>query len=599
MTNHPTEVAQLPFNGRAGLISSGQVVNLRKKSLAILYYLAIEGPTDRAELAEILWGHVSARQNLRVELYELRRSLKLVGLIAFTGQKEVLELPPGIALDTSPRTGEVLDGLEGVSPVFSEWIAGLRRRSARGAIEPEEQLRQQAGEVARLVKAPFLLIIKGGPLAEYEAFAAQLARDLRLPFVKGLEGAAAAVRYLPTPQTDEQVDHILREGKSVWVVPAAPFGEDRRALLRLRSLWPAERARFVTIKPLTWSAARRGLLQDFSFDHAARLYLCTDGDAAFLSRLAQLREPLDDQPPLPQQVRAAYQHESRFLDYDTRLALERLVVHPGWLTEGVIAALDAEPHLDELERRGWLTFDDGWHFSSETTRRVLYHALQPGRRVAYHGTLARYFAAKGDLLSSAYHSLTAGQPIQTTAFSEGLSPWAQAVLAGPAGSAAAEPLTLRRGPAPVGEVIHEPPELLGTGWGLSLNTFHYVRNGPPFRSGTLRFGADEEDLLLRLEGRGRVENVLGVGLDGKRLPLQVAIDGAAAAMFASVEREELVEGVPLYPVDSFDAWFYLPKGCRFEIKGDAERVVLEVDVTTYRFKGPAPSSPGAVAVDVQ
>ncbi|WP_337845836.1 hypothetical protein [Thermus sp.] len=50
-------------------------MRVRRKGLALLYYLALEGPTRRALLADLLWGHGAALQNLRVELHALNRVL--------------------------------------------------------------------------------------------------------------------------------------------------------------------------------------------------------------------------------------------------------------------------------------------------------------------------------------------------------------------------------------------------------------------------------------------------------------------------------------------------------------------------------------------
>ncbi|WP_276325497.1 hypothetical protein [Thermus parvatiensis] len=45
------------------------------RALGLLYYLALEGPTPRGLLADLLYGHAQARQNLRVELHRLARAL--------------------------------------------------------------------------------------------------------------------------------------------------------------------------------------------------------------------------------------------------------------------------------------------------------------------------------------------------------------------------------------------------------------------------------------------------------------------------------------------------------------------------------------------
>lgn len=41
-----------------------------------------------------------------------------------------------------------------------------------------------------------------------------------------------------------------------------------------------------------------------------------------------------------------------------------------------------KPHLEELERKGWLVYGDGWRFVREAERRLLRAALPPGQRAA-------------------------------------------------------------------------------------------------------------------------------------------------------------------------------------------------------------------------
>lgn len=100
---------------------------LRRKALGILYYLALEGPTRRERLADLLWGHRVALQNLRSELTHLR---SFFGKEAFRGP--VLTLPPGVELDRTPGSGEAMEGLEDLSPAFADWVYGWRTRLAPG-----------------------------------------------------------------------------------------------------------------------------------------------------------------------------------------------------------------------------------------------------------------------------------------------------------------------------------------------------------------------------------------------------------------------------------------------------------------------------------
>lgn len=585
MAQIPPAIAHLPLFGAAGLYVEGRKVPLRNKSLALLYYLAIEGPIRRAVMAELLWERASARQNLRVELHELRNALRKLGIAAFEGRSDPLVLPPGIALDTAPRGGQILEGLERISGSFREWLVALRGRTARAAEYPVEQIHAQAAELARQVEPPFLLIVKGSPLAGFKTFAVQLARELGLPFIEGVESGVAAVRYLPLPQTKEQIRRVLQDEKSLWVLPTAPFGEDHSTLLELRAQWPAERARYITLSPLPWPAVAQGWLRELPFPKAAEIYLCSGGDAAHLKHLLEVDRSDQEVLPLPQQVRAAYQRESRFLSYPARLALERLAVHPGPLSDGLIEALDAHEHLDELERRGWLAYEEEWYFASEPARQVLYRALQPGRRAEYHRAAARYFAAKGEPIAHAYHSRCAHPDREPPAPPPGISDWARVVWMGgqttkPAGDETTE--------VEVGEEIFcEPPEFRGAGWGQYDQRYFFVRNGPPYRENALIFPGSEEPVLVRLRGRGWVQNVLGVGLDGERVPLSLQVAGREVALFAPVAGEVRAGERTLLPIERFDVWLGLPAGQPLRFSSAAERILLEFELQAYRYRGHA------------
>lgn len=114
---------RLPLYGPARAEGPLGPLPLRRKALGILYYLALEGPTRREKLADLLWGHGAALQNLRVELTHLRR---VFGKGTFQGR--ILELPPGVELDPTPEGEEVLEGLEDLSPAFTDWVHVQRAR---------------------------------------------------------------------------------------------------------------------------------------------------------------------------------------------------------------------------------------------------------------------------------------------------------------------------------------------------------------------------------------------------------------------------------------------------------------------------------------
>jgi DNA-binding SARP family transcriptional activator len=65
--------------GTASLIGEGQQFRLERKTVGLLTYLALEGPTPRSKIAGLLWpesGESTARSNLRQVLSRLKKSTK-------------------------------------------------------------------------------------------------------------------------------------------------------------------------------------------------------------------------------------------------------------------------------------------------------------------------------------------------------------------------------------------------------------------------------------------------------------------------------------------------------------------------------------------
>ncbi|MFX7589816.1 hypothetical protein ABTJ68_19090, partial [Acinetobacter baumannii] len=96
----------LPLFGRARVVFQGRELRVSRKGLALLYYLALEGPTSRARLADLLYGHGSALQNLRVELHRLGQAF---GREVFPKGQDPLSLPSWLKLEASGH-GKALEG---------------------------------------------------------------------------------------------------------------------------------------------------------------------------------------------------------------------------------------------------------------------------------------------------------------------------------------------------------------------------------------------------------------------------------------------------------------------------------------------------------
>lgn len=206
--------ARLSFLGPGEAVLDGRKVRLRsQKSLALLAYLALEGPTPREQLAELLWGTASGRSNLRVEVHRLERALP--GVVQ--RGRSVLALGEAwvdvLAFEAAARAGEAAEAhalyrgpfLEGLSggfgPELEEWIAHQRarlrelRREVLGALARRAEPREAVALwLARLADDPLdetacrgameaylRLEQPGQALKVYHGHAAFLERELGLP----------------------------------------------------------------------------------------------------------------------------------------------------------------------------------------------------------------------------------------------------------------------------------------------------------------------------------------------------------------------------------------------------------------------------------
>jgi len=365
-------------------------VRLSLKGLALLYYLALEGPTSRVRLADLLYGHSAGLQNLRVELHRLAKAL---GREVFPKGQDPLVLPSWIRLE-APGEGEVLEGLEEVGGL-SDWVYGLRERY-RDIPVPDAR-RALLRELAAL-RPPFLLVLRGRLGAGHRSFAQALAGALGLPFHQTLR--LEGLVYLEPPYPQVALKDLLRS-KALLVLRLDP-GEEPRFFLELRAQYPAERVRVVELPPLTWLEARESLLKDLPFAEAARVYVQAGGEPEWIPDWRAC-------PEGPKRSLAQLRLQTRFLSEGARFALERLSVVPGRIPEEALDALGALPHLDELERKGFLVYRQGYRFAGEGERRLLYAALPLGQRQELHERVATALALSGRALEEAFHRRALGE----------------------------------------------------------------------------------------------------------------------------------------------------------------------------------------------
>jgi hypothetical protein len=549
-------------------------VKLRRKGLALLYYLAVEGPTRRERLADVLWGHRGALQNLRVELHRLKASLGPLGLEPFEGSGDPLSLS-GIRLERNTVTGTVMDGLDDISPEYQEWLE--RQRSLDTGPEGHHPRASLAAELARTITAPFVLVLAGEPGSGRRLVARDLASALGLPLIEGCGGSGPAVHYVVAadPSCGDVAATIEADDRSVWVLHRSLFGEDDDLILRLRATVPPERMRFVTLEPLTWWDAKQILPDGMTFVERARLYLASGGNLRYLSELLKLRSMVGPGMPLPVplSVRAAFALEARKLSEGARRSLERASIRNGTLSLPLLEALGASDHLDELERSGWLTFhDSGWRFTSELGRRMLDGQVREGTKRRLHHEVAVALEKQGSLSSAAYHrERSAGA-------------WPVASSNRPLVGPARPPIVAHVGVGREQWLDEAEVDAPSVRTGGDRVTFSRTASSSP--ASRVRFRLDGEALLLRIRGRAYIEDHQPSDHGGGEPVLVLSLSGSSAreAHFGDARTVRLGDaGNVILPLEQrFDVWLLAPAARTLTLENRGAGAVIEMKVNAYR-----------------
>jgi hypothetical protein len=576
---------------------------LRLKALAILYYLALENSADRQELASLFWDNADPQTNLRVELHHLRGVLRSCGVDAFARHQNPLTLPTQIRLDQQRRDEQPLEGLEritGVSAAFEVWLEWHKRTllEPTGARNDREAL---LDELTLKLPRTGVLILQGLPGSDRTAFAQSLARRLNLSFTHGFVGGDTVMKYHKAPFPGDLRQQVLT-AKGLVVLSRSAFGETPRGLLEIAEALPPERVAHLSLPPLTWMEARQGVLAKMRFGPAAKLYTASQGVPALLRELLQQE---DHQHPLgagqlkgpPPKTLAKLQLELRYLPMDARIALEKLVVHPGSIPEPLAATLDAEAHLEEFERRGWLTYRRVWRFTHEAVRRILHEGLQPGRRARTHQRVAAFFAQTEDRVAETYHRLHAGDAVDWLAFGRNLDFSSQLALC----DWLQQELLLRDADAILEQLPPrtEPPRCLLTHSGRELALLEAMRYGEGIhehdtqllvtrtaghaeRCGIV-FVPLEEAALVRVRGRALIDNTFGFGLEPHAAPLEFSLYRAARTVrLQHAEHPAQLESTTLLPAgEQFEYWLHLPADQPLHVSSGMERGVFELQLEAY------------------
>lgn len=565
-------VATLHLDTAPRVEVDGRVVRLSRKGLALLCYLALEGPTRRQRVADLLWDHGRAMKNLRVEIYRLRSPLRQAGVEPFSSSTDPLSLGPHVRIlqRTTPRNDELMAGLEDVASGFQAWLETHR---ARRAGRPEGALRGDLlDDLAKEIVPPFVLVLQGRPGAEIPATARQLARRLELPFFDDLDAGHAGVHYVRPDRYDPlvAVRAITADERSVWVVERSRFGEDPMLLLQLRAEYPATRMRFVPLPPLTWTEALTLFPPEVDFEEAARIYVASDGNPRFLTELMELRgdQPFGRRIPVPQTMRAAMAVEARSLSDGARSALERLTVAPEPLQRSLVDAFGATSHLDELERSGWLRFDGrGWVFADRLARALLFEQLPPGHRSRLVDTVHGFLSETPDASAEARRTPPSCTPDADRTSRSTSRP-----------VAVGNDLWLD-------DPIEASPE---TAW--NDGTVHLVRLDRTLPPSTVTFHIPRGPVLVRLSGQAFVQRPSHDLTSRSPVPFaSVTLGGRRERSFwlddACEPSAALHAGVTLPCRLGFDHWILCDEAVTLSIVGANAVSVAEIEVQAYR---PAP-----------
>jgi hypothetical protein len=611
-----SQTLKLPLWGTAQLEFENQAVPIRKKSLALLYYLALEGATSRDTLADLIWDRLDATSNLRVELHDLRLKLQPHGIQAFPRGQNPLKLPEGITLETGKRNTESRNtshqpmeglerGLDQISTAFEQWLAA-RRRSLIDPVQATWGREKLIATLAAQVQNASVLVLSGLPGFDTTNVVRELARSLNLSFVEGLTGPAKSLKFLKQPFAQNALENIVEHIEGVVAVSLSTFGELPRLILELEERLSDSRLIYFDLKPLSWVDARNGPLAQISFSQAAQYYLETQGNPTHLQYLlAGTQSNVQVQPY--SKIASKIQLEARDLSHEARLALERLSIQPGSIPEGLIQALVAEPHLDELERSGWLRFSDAWYISYESVRRLIYTSNKPGFRVRTHQRAARYFESINEPLQAAFHRsgaleptdweelLEFSDPVQRLALEYWLSKELHRNLRNKSNPKI--PKTLQKSI----DLEHELPVLendrFGTGLEFEDSAMRFVRASMQPEPAGMEFHAFENDVVICARGQAFSEHLFGMGLSGQAVPLEFGLSGGRPRLILlDISAPSMVGDITVLPLEErFEHWIYIPSGTGFYVHSRLENGIVDLELHAYTVVGNL--VPNALKVD--
>lgn len=571
-SNNPRQ-ARLHLYGPASLTIGGETPRLRRKGLALLYYLAVEGPTRRERAADLLWNRSGVSQNLRVELHRLKAALQEVGLKPFEGTGDTLRLSPNIRLDNTPRAGTMMEGLDDVSAAFQDWLDRQRLASPKAV---GGHLRNELiDDLAETIAAPYVMVLVGNPGSGRRDLASELARRLELPFIDTNVSTVTgpAVRYVVSEDAEPHLARqVANDSQSVWVLQRSPFGEDPDLLLQLRSVIAPERMRFVRLDPLRWWDVQAALPEGTSFAEGARLFLASGGNPRYLNEVLKLRERVGagGDLPVPLTMRAKFALETRRLSADARRALESLCIYRGPLSSEILNAMCSEAVLAELEYTGWLRFSGNtWRLGDDLARRMIADAVPEGARRRLHAALASALQREGSERAAAAHLKASMSGV--------LSP--NLVMSEDQGPAPTT-MTVKVG----NEVLLDEPSVSNGSVRVAGDKVLFSRSGEPCVS-SVSWALDEGPLLLRVRGRASVSDECSWDQTGRSTTVALTFPGARATEVHVCQTAEAYHSPdqPIrLPVNGlFEYWLLAPAAPELRIESSSHSAVVELRVNAF------------------
>ena len=552
----------LPLYGAARMEKDGETLPLRRKSLAMLYYLALEGATRREQIVELLWPHGKGGVNLRAELYYLRKKFDL----DLATQPGLLTLPKNVVLDITQQNGEPLEGLEDMTPDFDSWIT--RKRFEVEFQQQPQPLQRIARQLAAGLPVPGLWILAGPIGSGKHRLARALADELGLPFHEGWKPGTNGMVFLEEPLPPFEEVEKWPDWPRVLVLARPALGEEPSLLLGLRTIYPPERTRYLQMPKLSFNDAA-GILSDLPFIDAARYYLRSHGRDELLEEMVRARHET------PLKYRAAYKIEARRLRRKSRLALERISICPEQINPDLARRMGSEEDLEELERRGWLVYDHGWRFADAVARRALEYDLPEGLKAQYHQRAASAWEQAGKPLLAAWHRLQAGEPINLERIAkENNELYALALLT----DGGADPPQRKVAMGDYLPLLEN--EKRGEGLERRENSWLILRPEYAGEVAWLEFEPLETDAVVQMSGQLWTYAPLFGALQ-QRAPLDLYLGERRFSLAPAKTGQQLPGGWLLPTRGEFDYRFFLPANTPLAIISANDEVAAEIDVQAF------------------